>query len=116
MRREYRLRSNADFQRVRRTGKSVANSYLVILHAPHPNVKTRFGFSIGKKLGGAVERNRLKRRLREQIRRYLEADRLRPGLDVVIIARTGAREADAATVRRALAELIGRAGLWKDRQ
>lgn len=113
MQRHYRLRANADFQRVRRVGKSVANSWLVLIQAPSPTGQSRFGFAVGKKLGGAVERNKIKRRLREHLRLHLQEGHLRPGVDVVIIARSAASSADYETLGGALDQLLGRAGLWK---
>jgi ribonuclease P protein component len=68
MRRSLRLRANTDFQRVRQDGRSVANPYLVLLQRRNTEGNTRFGFAVGKKIGGAVVRNRLKRRLREHVR------------------------------------------------
>lgn len=114
MRRDLRLRANSDFQRVRRVGKSVANPLLVLVQAPNPSGQSRFGFSVGKKLGGAVARNKLKRRLREQLRQYVQAGRLRAGVDVVIIARAPASEADYPSLCRALDELLSRARLWQE--
>ncbi len=116
VRREHRLRANSDFQRVRREGESVANKWLVLIQAPSPDSKTRFGFAVGKKIEGAVGRNRIKRRLREHLRRHLQAGKIRAGVDVVIIARTAARDADYHTLSRALDELLGRAGLWQEEQ
>jgi ribonuclease P protein component len=113
VRRDLRLRKNSDFQRVRQAGKSVANQLLVLVHAANPEGQTRFGFAVGKKLGHAVERNKMKRRLREQVRLHIRANRLREGVDVVIIARPAASSADPKSLGGALDELIGRAGLWR---
>ncbi|MGB0387287.1 MAG: ribonuclease P protein component [Ardenticatenaceae bacterium] len=113
MQRKYRLRANADFQRVRRTGQSVANRWFVLVWAPNELDHCRFGFAVGKKLGGAVERNKIKRRLRTMLRLHLQADQLRSGMDVVIIARHAARDADYHTLNRALNKLLGRARLWQ---
>jgi ribonuclease P protein component len=60
-----------------------------------------------------VARNKVKRRLRERLRLHLKDSRLRPGLDVVIIARSPARDADYQTLSGALDDLLDRAGLWK---
>ena len=112
MQKDFRLRANADFQRVRRIGKSVANRCLVLVWAPNSLTHSRFGFAVGKKLGGAVQRNKIKRRLREQLRLHLKENRLSPGMDVVIIARHATREADYNTLHQALNHLLSRANLW----
>jgi ribonuclease P protein component len=98
---------------VRQVGKSVANQLLVLVYAANAEGQSRFGFAVGKKLGGAVERNKIKRQLREQVRLHFQADRLRGGVDVIVIARPAASRADHPTLVRALDELIGRAGLWQ---
>lgn len=113
MRRSLRLRANSDFQRVRRVGKSVANPLLVLLVAPNPEGNSRFGFAVGKKVGGAVVRNKIKRRLRERTRLYWQEQRIKSGQDVVIIARDRTREADYATLSNALTDLLRRSGLLR---
>ena len=112
MQKQFRLRANADFQRVRRMGKSVANRWLVLVWVPNQLAHSRFGFAVGKKLGGAVQRNKIKRRLREQLRLHLKANQLRSGMDVVIIARHATKEADYDTLHYALNRLLSRANLW----
>jgi ribonuclease P protein component len=84
---------------------------LVLVHAPNPQDSTRFGFAVGKKLGNAVERNRIKRRLREHARLYLRSNRVKAGHDIVIIARHAARDAGYHTLGEALDELLRRAEL-----
>ncbi len=111
MRRTLRLRANSDFQRVRKQGKSVANPLLVLIQAPNPDGNTRFGFAVGKKIGGAVVRNKVKRRLREHLRLMWQAGQLRVGVDVVVIARDTAGSATYATLSRALDDLLRRSGL-----
>lgn len=113
MQRKFRLRANSDFQRVRNVGQSVVNRWLVLVWAPNQLEHSRFGFAVGKKLGKAVQRNKIKRRLREQLRLHLQADHLRSGIDVIVIARHAAKDADYNTLRRALNQLLSRARLWK---
>jgi ribonuclease P protein component len=70
---------------------------------------TRFGFAIGRRLGGAVRRNRVRRRVREAIRAMAPA--LQPGWDVLIIARPPIVEADHAALVGALRTVLMRAGV-----
>jgi len=112
--RRFRLRANADFQRIRREGKSWSNRWLVLIRAANQESTSRFGFAIGKKLGGAVGRNRLKRQLREAIRRRLRDDRIVSGFDIVIIARQPVVDAPYRVIEGALDDLLQRAGLVRE--
>ena len=88
MERRYRLKKNRAFQYVYRRGHSVACRNLVMLLAPGRELK--IGFSVSKKTGNAVTRNKIKRRLRECFRPYLGD--VKTGL-YVIVARSSAAEA-----------------------
>ncbi len=70
---------------------------------------TRFGLSTGRRLGGAVIRNRIRRRLRETLR--VMAPSFQPGWDVLIIARAGIVEADHAALVGALQQILRRGGV-----
>jgi ribonuclease P protein component len=70
---------------------------------------TRIGFSVSRRVGGAVVRNRVKRRLRELMRRKLA--RIAPGYDLVITARPGAADARMETLEQEVARLLARARL-----
>jgi ribonuclease P protein component len=108
-----RLSRSAEFDRVYRQGRSVANRYLVLYTFPRggDGEPARIGLSVGRKVGGAVERNQLKRLLREACARH--ADALPAGHDVVVLARGPARELGEAEglsgVDAALAELLAKA-------
>ncbi len=89
----------------------MANPWLVLLQRRNAGGNTRFGFAVGKKIGGAVVRNKVKRRLREHMRLMWQAGQIRPGADVVVIARDKASGASYATLSRALDDLLKRGGL-----
>lgn len=105
MRRQQRLRKRTDFDAVYRKGRASANRLVALRllrnHLPY----NRYGFSVGKRLGKAVVRNRVKRRLREGVRSLT----LQPGWDVVISARRPAAAADYHELREAVAGLLSRA-------
>jgi ribonuclease P protein component len=109
-----RLSRSADFERVYRHGRSIANRHLVLYaFSNRSGPQTRLGLSVSRKVGGAVERNRVKRLLREAF--ALVEPELQQGHDVVVVARPPARElAEREGLRgvtRSLEELLGRAGL-----
>jgi ribonuclease P protein component len=121
LRRRSRLSRSQDFDRVYRSGRSVANRYLVLYYFPRPEAEApegskgaaRVGFSVSKRLGSAVERNRLKRALREAYR--LNESVFREGLDFVLIARAPLSELlereGQASVEAKLLEVFGKASL-----
>ena len=113
MKREQRLRSNADFQRVREQALRAWPHQLVVLYAtPNGLEHSRLGITAGRRVGKAVVRNRVRRRIREAVRlRYSD---LRPGFDLVLIARAPSAAATWPDLRRAVEGTIGRAGLWVD--
>jgi ribonuclease P protein component len=108
-----RLSRSADFDRVFRSGRSHAGRELVLYLFPRvgDTGPARLGLSVSRKLGGAVDRNRVKRLLREAFAQ--ESDRLPPATDAVIIARADAKSLidreGLAGLRRALSDLIDRA-------
>ena len=95
MKRANRLSRSRDFDAVYRQGRSVSSRFLVLYWFPHEDpAAPRFGFSVPKVVGGAVERNRIKRQLREVWQGRLE--RVPAGNDYVLIVRSGLPEAVAA--------------------
>ncbi len=105
-----RLSRSAEFERVYRQGRSKGNRFLVLYAFPReePADAPRLGLSVSRKVGGAVERARVKRCLREAF--WAEAERLPAGSDYVVVARPDAgelAERDGCNgVRSSLAELV----------
>jgi ribonuclease P protein component len=107
MQRAQRLRRPADFQRVRAVRRSWGHPLLVLYVAPNDGQATRLGISVGKRVGKAVVRNQVKRRVREAVRHRYAA--LRPGHDLVFIARAPAATAEWPALRDATEDLLRRA-------
>ena len=83
------LKKNSDFQKVYRQGKSYANRYLVMYVLENHTEGNRLGISVSKKVGNSVIRHHLTRLIRESYR--LHEDMFNNGLDIVVIARSTAR-------------------------
>ena len=108
-----RLSRSADFERAYRRGRSVANRHFALYVFPRAaNDAPRLGVSVGRRVGGAVVRNRVKRLLREAF--HGRASALAPGHDYVAVARgaaAGLAEREGlAGVEHALDELLGQVG------
>ncbi len=96
------LKKNSDFRRLYAKGKSAVTPYMVVYTRPNRLGENRLGYTVSVKLGHAVVRNRVRRRLREIYR--LNAPQLRQGHDIVIVARSRAvgseyRKLNAAFLR-----------------
>lgn len=104
-----RLHRRADFARVRQEGRTWADRLLVLGAVPNGLPYSRFGFVVGKRIGKAVRRNRAKRLMREAVR--LHRPRIRPGWDLVWIARGEMARASFAEVMHSVEALLQRAGL-----
>ena len=99
------LKKNKDFQKVYKKGKSYANKYLVMYVLKNDLEKNRIGISVSKKVGNSVIRHHVTRLIRESYR--LHEDMFNSGLDIVVIARATARNADYHQIESALMHLGG---------
>lgn len=105
-----RLRSNQEFQRVYQGGESFVEGLVVLYLLRLPDEPVRqAGFSVSKKLGKAVTRNVVKRRLREAYKACLPA--LPRGYAAVFVARKAAAEAEFPALEKAMRKVLARAGL-----
>ena len=125
MKRNFRLTRSTDFKRVRNSGKSYAHPLVVLVAIPSTTLRaspatenrsqeglpSRVGVTAGRSVGGAVQRNRAKRLLREAMRMLLPT--IRPGWDLILIARQPLQGATYQQVQAALSQLMQRADLFK---
>jgi ribonuclease P protein component len=107
MQRRSRLTGNKRFSQIHQKGRSVANNFLVVRVLPNGLDYSRFGFMVSKRLGNAVTRNKVKRRLREVARQTP----IRPGWDAIFIARKGAESAKFQSLKHSAQNLLHRTQL-----
>ena len=108
-----RLRTNDEFQRVYKQGESFVEGLVVLYLLRSPDEPVRqAGFSVSKKLGNAVVRNRVRRRLRESYHLLLPG--LPHGYQAIFVARKAAAGADYPSLDQAMRKVLGRAGLLAD--
>ena len=100
MRQTISLKENRDFKRLYYRGKSVVAGSTVVYYQRNGKKFNKLGITVGKKLGNAVVRNRIKRLIRENYR--LREDDLKTGYNVVIVARSRAKDADFHMIGRDL--------------
>jgi ribonuclease P protein component len=109
VKRAQRLRSPADFQRVRKhAGRGWAHPLLVLYVAPNELDRPRVGITVSGRVGKAVVRNKVRRRLREALRDRFA--RLPAGQDVLVSARPASATASFAELCAALDSALARAG------
>lgn len=103
------LKLNHIFRRLYRNGNQAANRYLVLYSRPNHLKENRVGITVGKKLGKAVTRNRVRRRLREIYR--LHEAQFQPGYDLVVVARSQAVYASFSQLTKAYLALADKLDL-----
>lgn len=103
------LKENRDFRRLYGRGRSASSDCLVVYAMHNKFGEGRLGITVGVKLGSAVQRNRVKRLIREAYR--LHKDELRPNTDLVVVARFRAVGASYQRVERAFLRCVKQLGL-----
>lgn len=107
-----KIKENRDFRRIYAKGKSVVCPYIVIYYMKNRYNKNRFGITAGKKIGGAVSRNRAKRVITAAFRECLPEISL--GYDFIIVARTRILSVKSTVVAGAMKKLLKTAGLLRE--
>ena len=105
------LKMNYDFRRAYRKGRSAAEPCLVVYARRNNSRRNRVGYTVSNKLGHAVVRNRIRRRLREIYR--LNESRFRAGFDIVVVARGRSVTADYRRLERDFFRAASGLGLLK---
>lgn len=109
MKRRYSVRDKARFRQVKQDGASYSHPLVVLCCLTNDETTSRCGFTVSRRIGKAVERNRARRRMREAVR--LIWDTVLPGWDLVWIARPGINEVEFVELQDACARLLWRARL-----
>lgn len=105
------LKKNREFKKVYNARISVADRYLVMYIRRTDATGIKFGYSISKKVGKAVQRNLIRRRLKEICR--LKQGYLKPGTDVILVARVSAADADYKALSNSFLGLAKRSRILK---
>jgi len=106
------MKKNYEFHRLYSKGKSAVTGVLVVYARPTKRARGRIGFTVSTKLGHAVVRNRVRRRLREIYR--LHEQELRPGTDLVVVARARAVDAAYGQLERAFLGACKKLGILRE--
>ncbi|KRM66501.1 ribonuclease P protein component [Ligilactobacillus agilis DSM 20509] len=113
MRKSYRVKKEAEFQRVFTQGKSCANRQFVVYMIEKPEqIHFRVGISVGKKIGNAVARNWVKRRIRQSLTEL--KPQLKQDCDFIVIARPGVAWMEMAEVKDHLIHVLRLANVLVD--
>lgn len=114
MKKRYRVKSEAEFQKVFRRGKSTANRQFVVYVLEKPEQDHfRVGISVGKKIGNAVTRNQVKRYVRQALTEIDQEDQLKHENDFLVIARKPTAQMNIQEVKKSLKHVLNLAKLLK---
>ncbi len=103
------MKRNKTFRYVYRRGRSLPSKMLVMIYNKSKTGMVKVGFSVSKRIGNSVARNRIKRRLREAFRPFIPE--IKPGYDIIFIARDAVKEAEFGHISATMQNLLTRSGL-----
>jgi len=112
LKKKYRLRQNKDFKYTYKRGRSLGHPLLILIFRRTNQSTARIGFSITKKFGNAVQRNRIKRQLREVVRSRIH--QIKDGYDIILVVRKDAKKASYGDLDGAVHNLLKRAKLYRE--
>ena len=112
MKRRYSLTRNKEFRYVYRVGKTQRSRSIVLIHADSQDERLLFGFCVSKKLGNAVTRNQVKRRMREAVRSVLSD--IKQGSRIILIARNPILDIGFDEIRADICYVLRKARLFYD--
>ena len=105
------LTKNYEFKRLYNKGKRFASGYVVVYCSRNNSAVNKLGITVSTKLGGAVQRNRIRRRLKEIYRQNEPA--LRKGYNIVLVARHGSRDVKWKDLESSVSHLFRKLGLYQ---
>jgi len=108
------LRRKKEFRYTYRMGKSCGGKLLAMVYVKNRGKEPKIGFSVSKKIGNAVVRNRVKRRMREAVTPLIP--QIKGGINLIFIARDSIVEAPFLNIREGMVSQLMRAGLWEARE
>jgi ribonuclease P protein component len=104
------LKKDCDFRKVYKHGKSFANRYLVMYILENKSDSSRIGISVSKKVGNAITRNKIRRRIKEAYRLNID-ENVKNGYDIIFIARVSCNEAEYKDIDKAINHLVKKSNL-----
>lgn len=106
------LRKNEDFGNIIENNKSYKSNYYTIFLVPTTNNNYRFGISIGKKVGNAVIRNKIKRQIKNILDIY--KDQIKPNYDCIIIVKSNIIDLSYFQIKESLFEVLKKINIFKE--
>lgn len=104
------LKKDSDFRKVYKHGRSFANRYLVMYILENKSEFSRVGISVSKKVGNAITRNKIKRRIRESYRLNID-ENVKNGYDIIFIARVSIKDVDYNDIEKAMKNIVKKSNI-----